>query len=47
LIIHLRKLGGETFFDPVGACCVEEGDRVTLQATLKAYQGLREKLLAA
>lgn len=47
LIIHLRKPDGETFFDPVGACCVEEGDKVTLQATLKAFQGLRDRLLAA
>jgi len=47
LIIHLLKRGGESIFDPVGACRVEEGDQVTLQATITAYQGLREKLLAA
>jgi voltage-gated potassium channel len=47
LIIHLQKPDGEVFQDPVGACCVEEGDKVTLQATLKVFQGLREKMLAA
>ena len=47
LIIHLLKRGGESTFDPVGASRVEEGDQVTLQATITAYQGLREKLLAA
>jgi len=47
LIIHLLKRGGESTFDPVGATRVEEGDQVTLQATITAYQGLREKLLAA
>jgi len=47
LIIHLLKRGGESTFDPVGACRVEEGDQVTLQATITAYQGLRGKLLAA
>jgi hypothetical protein len=31
----------------VGACCLEEGDTVTVQATLRTYQGLRERLLAA
>ncbi|HZX96696.1 MAG TPA: NAD(P)-binding protein [Myxococcales bacterium] len=47
LIIHVARREGETFFDPVGACRVEEGDQVTLQATLRTYEGLREKLLAA
>jgi Trk K+ transport system NAD-binding subunit len=47
LILHLRRREGEPVFDPVGACSIEEGDRITLQATLEVYQGLREKLLAA
>jgi voltage-gated potassium channel len=47
LILHLRRREGEPIFDPVGACSIEEGDRITLQATLEVYQGLREKLLAA
>jgi Trk K+ transport system NAD-binding subunit len=47
LILHVVKQSGETFFDPVGACCVETGDKLTLQATLRTYEGLREKLLAA
>ncbi|HET7788577.1 MAG TPA: NAD(P)-binding protein [Myxococcales bacterium] len=47
LILHVVKRSGETFFDPVSACCLEAGDRVTLQAALRTYEGLREKLLAA
>jgi voltage-gated potassium channel len=47
LIIHLVRKNGETIFDPAGSCCFEAGDVVTVQATLQAYQGLREKLLAA
>ena len=47
LVLHLVRKGGETIFDPTGACCFEPGDVVTVQATLQAYQGLREKLLAA
>ena len=47
LILHISKKGGETLFDPVGAIRLEAGDQVTLQATLQAYQGLRETLLAA
>jgi Trk K+ transport system NAD-binding subunit len=47
LVIHLVRKSGETVFDPAGACCFEPGDVVTVQATLQAYQGLREKLLAA
>ena len=46
-VIHLVKRSGETSFDPVGASTVEEGDQVTVQAPLKAYEGLREKLRAA
>jgi len=45
--LHLRKASGEAVFDPVGACLVEAGDRLTLQATLESYQGLRSKLIAA
>ena len=47
LVIHLERPSGQTFSDPVGACSIEEGDKVTLQATLKVFQGLREKMLAA
>ena len=47
LVIHLVRKSGETIFDPSGPCCFEPGDKVTLQAALQAYQGLREKLLAA
>lgn len=47
MVIHLVKRGGETSFDPVGACPVEEGDQVTVQATLNAWEGLRDKLRAA
>jgi Trk K+ transport system NAD-binding subunit len=47
LIIHLVKRDGQTVFDPPGSSLLEAGDRLTMQATLQAYQGLREKLLAA
>ena len=47
LVIHLVRKSGETIFDPAGQCCFDPGDVVTVQATLKAYQGLREKLIAA
>jgi Trk K+ transport system NAD-binding subunit len=47
LVLHMVRTSGETIFDPAGPCCFEQGDRVTVQATLKAYQGLREKLIAA
>jgi len=46
LVIHLVRKSGETIFDPAGQCCFGPGDLVTVQATLKAYQGLREKLIA-
>jgi Trk K+ transport system NAD-binding subunit len=45
--IHLVRKNGETIFDPSGPVCFEPGDVVTVQATLQAYQGLREQLLAA
>ena len=47
LVIHLVRKTGEVIFDPSGPCCFEAGDVVTVQATLQAYQGLRDKLLAA
>ena len=47
LVLHLVRKSGETVFDPAGACCFETGDVVTVQTTLEAWQGLREKLLAA
>jgi Trk K+ transport system NAD-binding subunit len=47
LIIHLVRKSGEMIFDPAGACSFEQGDVLTLQATLDAFQGLRAKLLAA
>jgi hypothetical protein len=47
LIIHLVKKNGQTVFDPTGVSSLEAGDRITLQATLQTYQGLRENLLAA
>jgi voltage-gated potassium channel len=47
LVIHLVRKSGETIFDPSSSCCFEPGDVVTVQATLQAYQGLRERLLAA
>jgi Trk K+ transport system NAD-binding subunit len=47
LIIHMVRKTGETIFDPPGPCCFEPGDQVTVQATLQAWQGLRDKLLAA
>ncbi len=47
LIIHLVKKDGQTVFDPTGVSFLEAGDRITLQATLQTYQGLRENLLAA
>src|ERR1041384_46102 len=47
LVIHTVRRSGEKLFDPAGPCCFDAGDVVTVQATLQAYQGLREKLLAA
>ena len=47
LVLHLVKKDGQTVFDPPGAVALEAGDRATLQSTLEAYRGLREKLLAA
>jgi Trk K+ transport system NAD-binding subunit len=47
LVIHLVRKSGETIFDPSGKCCFDPGDVVTVQATLQAYQDLRDKLLAA
>jgi voltage-gated potassium channel len=46
LVIHMVRKNGEKIFDPAGPCCFEPGDVVTVQATLQAWQGLREKLLA-
>ena len=46
-VLHMVRKNGETIFDPQGPCCFEPGDTVTVQATLQAYQGLRERLLAA
>ncbi len=47
LVIHMVRKNGETLFDPSGRCCFDPGDIVTVQATLDAYQRLRDKLLAA
>lgn len=47
LVIHLVRKSGETVFDPAGPCCFDPGDVVTVQATLQAYQGLRDRLIAA
>lgn len=47
LVLHIVRKNGETIFDPSGKCCFEPGDVVTVQATLQAYQGLRDKLIAA
>ena len=47
LVIHIVRRSGETLFDPAGQCCFDPGDVVTVQATLKAWQGLREKVIAA
>jgi Trk K+ transport system NAD-binding subunit len=44
LVIHIVRKNGETIFDPSGRCCFEPGDVVTLQATLDAYQRLRDNL---
>ena len=43
LVIHLVKRDGAKLFDPAGATRLEAGDRVTLQATLQAWQALRER----
>jgi len=47
LVIHMVRKSGEIIFDPSGPCCFDQGDIVTVQASLAAYQSLREKLLAA
>jgi voltage-gated potassium channel len=47
LVIHMVRKNGETIFDPSGRCCFDPGDVVTVQATLDAYQSLRDKVLAA
>ena len=47
LVIYIVRKNGETIVDPSGKCCFDPGDVVTVQATLQAYQGLRDKLLAA
>jgi Trk K+ transport system NAD-binding subunit len=47
LVLHLVKTDGRTIFDPTGSLMLDPGDRVTLQATLQAYQLLRQKQRAA
>lgn len=47
LVIHMVRKSGEIIFDPSGPCCFDEGDVVTVQASLAAYQALREKLMGA
>jgi len=47
LVIYILRKSGETIVDPSGKCRFDPGDVVTVQATLQAYQGLRDKLLAA
>jgi Trk K+ transport system NAD-binding subunit len=47
LVLHLVKTDGRTIFDPAGSLMLDPGDRVTLQATLQAYQLLRQKQRAA
>jgi voltage-gated potassium channel len=47
LVIHMVRKTGEIIFDPAGPCCFDEGDVVTVQASLAAYEALREKLMAA
>jgi Trk K+ transport system NAD-binding subunit len=45
--IHLVRKNGEVQWGPPGDCRLESGDVITVQATLQAWQGLRERLLAA
>jgi hypothetical protein len=47
LVLHVVKVDGRTIFDPTGSLFLEPGDQVTLQATLQAYQLLRQKQRAA
>jgi len=44
LVIHLVKRAGPTTFDPQGSVRLEAGDKVTVQATLQAYQSLRKEM---
>ena len=47
LVLHLVKTTGVSLWDPAGSMRLDSGDRVTVQATLEAYQGLRRQLKAA
>ena len=47
LVLHVVKAAGASLWDPAGSLRLEAGDRVTVQATLDAYQGLRRQLGAA
>lgn len=47
LVLHIVRASGTTLWDPAGSLRLESGDRVTVQATLDAYQGLRRQLRAA
>lgn len=47
LVLHVVRAAGVTLWDPAGSVRLEAGDRVTVQATLDAYQGLRRQLRAA
>jgi voltage-gated potassium channel len=41
LVLHLVHKSGDTVFDPPGSVQVELGDRITLQATLAAWEKMR------
>jgi voltage-gated potassium channel len=41
LVIHLVRANGEMLFDPPGRTQVQSGDRLTLQATLQAWERMR------
>ena len=47
LVVHLVHVDGSVLFDPPGAVRLGRGDRVTVQATLPAYQELRARMARA
>ena len=44
LVVHLVRGDGSEQFNPAGAMRLARGDRVTVQATLSAYQDLRARM---
>ena len=44
LVVHVVRGDGSVLFDPAGSFRLGRGDRVTIQATLSAYQELRARM---